>query len=75
MKGEITMKKIENKDYIDAINNMRMRRKRLRVSIKELSDYLGISRSSLSQAEAFIASISDRTLELINKYLDDKEVK
>ena len=68
------MKKTENKDYIDAINNMRMRRKRLRVSIKELSDYLGISRSSLSQAEAFIASISDKTLKSINEYLNKKEV-
>ena len=71
----MAIKKIEDPKYIEKINNMRMRRKKLKVSIKELALYLGISRSALSQAEGFQATISDRTLELINKYLDNKEVK
>lgn len=68
------MKKIEDPNYINEINGMRMRRKRLKVSIKELSEYLGISRSALSQAEAFSASISNKTLKSINEYLNKKEV-
>ncbi len=69
------IKKTEDPNYIEKINDMRMRRKKLKVSIKELAEYLGISRSALSQAESFYASISDKTLESINKYLDNKEVK
>lgn len=69
----MTTKRIEDLNYIEKINKMRMRRKKLKVTLKELAEYLGISRSALSQAESFYATISDGTLESINKYLDYKE--
>ena len=66
------MKRVENENYINQINNMRMRRKKFKVSLKELGEYLGISRSALSQAEAFKYSISDYTIDKINEYLNNK---
>ena len=66
------MKRVEDENYINQINNMRMIRKKLKVSLKELGEFLGISRSALSQAEAFKYSISDYTIEKINEYLDNK---
>ena len=67
--------KINNKEYIDKVNELRMLRKRLKLSLKQVGENLNISRSALSQFEAFRATLSyenikkyERLLEKIQTY-------
>lgn len=58
--------------YIDKVNAIRMQRKLLGVSIKEVAEYIGISRSAISQYEGFKATLSEDTIKKIEEYLDKK---
>ena len=41
--------KINNENYIAEMCKIRLKRKKLKISIKEVAEYLGISRSAISQ--------------------------
>ena len=60
-------------EYIQQVNNIRLRRKLLKISIKEVAEYIGISRSAISQYEGFKATLSKDTILKIEEYLDSKE--
>ena len=59
-------------EYIQQVNNIRLRRKLLEISIKEIAEYIGISRSAVSQYEGFKASLGKNTILKIEEYLDTK---
>ena len=60
-------------ECIQQVNNIRLRRKLLKISIKEVAEYIGISRSAISQYEGFKATLSKDTILKIEEYLDSKE--
>lgn len=67
------IKKFDNPEYVEMMCKLRIRRKVLGVSLKELSEALGISRSALSQFESLKATLSDGIIREYIKYLDKKE--
>lgn len=59
--------------YINRVNSLRMKRKQTKTSIKEVAEFIGISRSAISQYEGFKATLSADTISKIEEYLDNKE--
>ncbi|MDM0556534.1 helix-turn-helix transcriptional regulator [Clostridium perfringens] len=62
--------KINNKEYIDKVNELRMLRKRLKLSLKQVGENLNISRSALSQFEAFRATLSNENIKKYERLLE-----
>jgi transcriptional regulator with XRE-family HTH domain len=58
--------------YINKVNSLRMIRKQLKISIKEVAENIGISRSAISQWEGFRATLSKDTISKIETYLEFK---
>lgn len=65
--------KINNEGYILEMCRIRLKRKKLKISIKEVAEYLGISRSAISQYEGLRATLSDEMIDRYKNYLDMKE--
>ena len=65
--------KIENQEYIMKMMELRLLRKKLRLSLKDISEELGITRSALSQYESLRATLSDETIRKYEKFLKRKE--
>lgn len=65
--------KINNTEYILKMNELRLRRKKLKLSIKAIAEELGISRSAISQYEALRATLSDETIAKYEAILERKE--
>lgn len=59
--------KINDERYILEMCRIRLKRKKLHISIKQVAEYLGISRSAISQYEGLRATLSD---EMIDRYKD-----
>lgn len=66
------MMKLANKDYINKITELRMKRKQLRLTIDEVAKYIGISRSAISQFEAYRATLSDLTISKYEEFLNER---
>lgn len=65
--------KINETEYILKMNELRLRRKKLKLSIKAIAEELGISRSAISQYEALRATLSDETIAKYEAILERKE--
>ena len=62
--------KINNENYILEMCKIRLKRKKLKISIKEVAEYLGISRSAISQYEGLRVTLSDDMIDRYKNYLD-----
>ena len=65
--------RINDEKYIIEMCKIRLKRKKLKISIKEVAEYLGISRSAISQYEALRATLSDEMIDRYKNYLDMRE--
>lgn len=65
--------KIDNSNYISKMNELRLRRKKLKLSIKIIAEELGISRSAISQYEGLRATLSENTIKKYEEILNKKE--
>ena len=65
--------KINNENYIVEMCKIRLKRKKLKISIKQVAEYLGISRSAISQYEALRATLSETTIKRYKDYLNMME--
>ena len=62
--------RINDEKYIIEMCKIRLKRKKLKISIKEVAEYLGISRSAISQYEGLRATLSDEMINEYKNYLD-----
>lgn len=60
-------------EYINKVNLIRMERKALKISIKEVAEAIGKSRSAISQYEGFKATLSKETISDIEEFLYSKK--
>lgn len=65
--------KINDTEYILKMNELRLRRKKLKLSIKAIAEELGISRSAISQYEGLRATLSDETIVKYEAILEREE--
>lgn len=65
--------KISTENYIMRMNNLRLQRKKLRLTLKDVAEELGISRSALSQYEGLRATLSEKTIKKYENYLEEME--
>ena len=65
--------KINNENYIAEMCKIRLKRKKLKISIKEVAEYLGISRRAIIQYEGLRAILSDEMIDRYKNYLDMRE--
>lgn len=66
--------KLDDERYISKVNELRMLRKRLRLTLKEVGERLNISGSALSQFEGFRATLSDETIEKYERLLKKVQI-
>lgn len=65
--------KINDTEYILKMNELRLRRKKLKLSIKAIAEELGISRSAISQYEGLRATLSDETIRKYEEIIEREE--
>ncbi|EOU1657295.1 TPA: helix-turn-helix transcriptional regulator [Clostridium perfringens] len=61
--------KLDDERYISKVNELRMLRKKLRLTLKEVGERLNISGSALSQFEGFRATLSNENIKKYERLL------
>ncbi|HHD2772852.1 helix-turn-helix transcriptional regulator [Clostridium perfringens] len=62
--------KLDDEEYISKVNELRMLRKKLRLTLKEVGERLNISGSALSQFEGFRATLSNENIKKYERLLE-----